>query len=61
MSTQALLPGKVPGFPAIPVHFPPWHETSEEVQQGMLGEVLSIQALWKRASAGLGVKWRFCG
>ena len=45
MSTQALLPGKVPGFSAIPVHFPPWHETSEEVQQGMLGEVLSIQAL----------------
>ena len=27
------------------VHFPPQHETSEEVQQGMLGEVLSIQAL----------------
>ena len=45
MSTQALLPGKVPGFSAKTVHFPPWHETSEEVQQGMLGEVLSIQAL----------------
>ena len=43
------------------VHFPPRHETSEEVQQGILGEVLSIQALWKRASAGLGVKWRFYG
>ena len=25
MSTQALLPGKVPGFSAIPVHFPPQH------------------------------------
>ena len=37
--------GKVPGFPAILVHFPPWHETSEEVQQGLLGEVLSIQTL----------------
>ena len=45
MSTQALLPGKVPDFSAKTVHFPPWHETSEEVQQGMLGEVLSIQAL----------------
>ena len=37
--------GKVPGIPAKTVHFPPWHEASEEVQQGMLGEVLSIQAL----------------
>ena len=27
------------------VHFPPQHETSGEVQQGMLGEMLSIQAL----------------
>ena len=51
----------MPGFSTKMVHFPPRHETSEEVQQGMLGEVLSIQALWKRASAGLGVKWRFYG
>ena len=51
----------MPGISAKMVHFPPQHETSEEVQQGMLGEVLSIQALWKRASAGLGVKWRFYG
>jgi len=27
----------------------------------MLGKVLSIQALWKRYSAGLGVKWWICG
>ena len=76
-----LPPGKVPRFPAILVHFPPWlagapalqpslaapavsslgesagdfrdfgalsparHETSGEVQQGVLGEVLSIQVL----------------
>ena len=53
--------GKVPGFPAILVHFPPWHEASGEVQQGMLWEVPSIQAFLKRASAGPGVKWRFCG
>ena len=53
--------GKVPGFPAKTVHFPLGHETSGEVQQGMLLEVLSIQALWKRASAGPGVKRRFCG
>ena len=38
-------PGKVPGFSAKMVHFPPWLETSGEVQQGMLGEMLSIQAL----------------
>ena len=37
--------GKVPGFSAKTVHFPPQHETSEEVQQGMLGKVPSIQAL----------------
>ena len=54
-------PGKVPDFPAKTVHFPSCHETSEEVQQGMLGKVLSIQALWKRYSAGLGVKWWICG
>ena len=77
---QSLPPGKVPGFSAKMVHFPPWptgvpapqaslatlaipscHETSKEVQQGMLGKVLSIQALWKRYSAGLGVKWWICG
>ena len=40
-----LPPGKVPGISAKTVHFPPQHETSEEVQQGLLGEVLSIQAL----------------
>ena len=55
------LPGKVPRFPAILVHFPPWHEASGEVQQGMLWEVPSIQAFLKRAYAGPGVKWRFCG
>ena len=38
-------PGKVPGISAKTVHFPPRHETSGEVQQGLLGEVLSIQAL----------------
>ena len=38
-------PGKVPGFPAKTVHFPPWHETSGEVQQSLLGKVPSIQAL----------------
>ena len=54
-------PGKVPGFPAKTVHFPLGHEASGEVQQGMLGEVLSIQVLWKRASAGPGVKRLFCG
>ena len=43
------------------VHFPSCHETSKEVQQGMLGKVLSIQALWKRYSAGPGVKWWICG
>ena len=43
------------------VHFPRGTESDGGVQQGMLGEVLSIQALWKRASAGLGVKWRFYG
>ena len=37
--------GKVPGFPAKTVHFPPRHETSGEVQQGMLLEMPSIQAL----------------
>ena len=37
--------GKVPGFPAKTVHFPPRHETSGEVQQGMLEEVLNIQVL----------------
>ena len=40
-----LPPGKVPGFPAKTVHFPPRHETSGEVQQGMLEEVLNIQVL----------------
>ncbi len=45
MSTHPLLPRKVPGIPAILVHFPPWHEASREVQQDMLGEVPSIQAL----------------
>ena len=54
-------PGKVPGISAKTVHFPPRHETSGEVQQGMLLKVLSIQALWKRYSAGLGVKWWICG
>ena len=54
-------PGKVPDFPAKTVHFPSCHETSKEVQQGMLGKVISIQALWKRYSAGLGVKWWICG
>ena len=54
-------PGKVPRFPAILVHFPLCYETSGEVQQGMLWEVPSIQAFLKRASAGPGVKWRFCG
>ena len=39
------LPGKVPGFPAKTVHFPPQHETSGEVQQSLLGKVPSIQAL----------------
>ena len=38
-------PGKVPGISAKTVHFPPWHETSGEVQQGLLGKVPSIQAL----------------
>ena len=38
-------PGKVPGISAKTVHFPPRHETSEEVQQGMHWEVLSIQVL----------------
>ena len=38
-------PGKVPGFSAKTVHFPPRHETSGEVQQGLLGKVPSIQAL----------------
>ena len=37
--------GKVPGFSAKTVHFPPWHETSGEVQQSLLGKVPSIQAL----------------
>ena len=37
--------GKVPGFLAKTVHFPPRHETSGEVQQGMLLEMPSIQAL----------------
>ena len=58
---QSLPPGKVPGFSTKTVHFPSCHETSKEVQQGMLGKVLSIQALWKRYSAGLGVKWWICG
>ena len=40
-----LPPGKVPGISAKTVHFPPWHETSEEVQQSLLGKVPSIQAL----------------
>ena len=38
-------PGKVPGISAKTVHFPSRHETSEEVQQDMYWEVLSIQAL----------------
>ena len=38
-------PGKVPGFSAKTVHFHPWHETSGEVQQSLLGKVPSIQAL----------------
>ena len=38
-------PRKVPGFSAKTVHFPPWHETSGEVQQSLLGKVPSIQAL----------------
>jgi len=42
---QSLPPGKVPGFSAKTVHFPPRHETSGEVQQGLHWEVLSIQAL----------------
>ena len=42
---QSLPPGKVPGIPAKTVHFPLGHEASGEVQQGMLGEMLSIQAL----------------
>ena len=37
--------GKVPGFSAKTVHFPPRHETSGEVQQSLLGKVPSIQAL----------------
>ena len=37
--------GKVPGFSAKTVHFPPWHETSGEVQQSLFGKVPSIQAL----------------
>ena len=37
--------GKVPGIPAKTVHFPPWHETSGEVQQGVLLEMPSIQVL----------------
>ena len=37
--------GKVPGISAKTVHFPPRHETSGEVQQGMLLEMPSIQAL----------------
>ena len=37
--------GKVPGFSTKTVHFPPWHETSGEVQQSLLGKVPSIQAL----------------
>ena len=61
------LPGKCREFPRKRFTFPrggsfsPGVESSGEVQQGMLGEVLSIQALWKRASAGLGVKWQFYG
>ena len=60
-------PEKVPGISTKTVHFPlgrfifPGVESSGGVQQGMLWEVLSIEALWKRTSAGLGVKWRFCG
>ena len=42
---HSLPPGKVPGFPAKTVHFPSRHETSGEVQQGLLGKVPSIQAL----------------
>ena len=42
---QSLPPGKVPGFSAKMVHFPPRHETSGEVQQSLLGKVPSIQAL----------------
>lgn len=45
MSTHPLLPRKVPDFSAKTVHFPLWHEASEEVQQGILGEVLSRQVL----------------
>ena len=40
-----LPPGKVPGISAKTVHFPPWHETSGEVQQSLLGKVPSIQVL----------------
>ena len=37
--------GKVPGISAKTVHFPPWHETSGDVQQSLFGKVPSIQAL----------------
>ena len=53
-----LPPGKVPGIPAILVHFPPWHETSGEVQQGRLVEVLIIKpAFLGNGSSSLSVSF----
>ena len=54
-------PGESAGFFRENGSLSPRHETSEEVQQSLLGKVPSIQALWKRASAGPGVKWQFYG